>query len=137
MRKMLERYRELISYGFWGVMTTLVNYGIYFFCTIGLDADPLAGNAISWVGAVTFAFVVNKQFVFASRSWRLSDVRKEAWQFVSARLLSGAMEMTLMYIFVRRAGLDDKIVKIAAGILATLLNYFISKWVIFRKQPDR
>lgn len=136
MRELLARYRELISYGFWGVMSTLVNYGIYFFCTISLDIDPLAGNAVAWVGAVAFAFVVNKQFVFASRSWRLSDVRKEAWQFVSARLLSGAMEMLLLYIFVRRIGVDDKIVKIAAGILVILLNYIISKWVIFRKPSD-
>ena len=64
-----HRYRDIISYLFWGVMTTVVNYAAYFVCTLWLHINYLISNVIAWVVAVIFAFVVNKVFVFRSLDW--------------------------------------------------------------------
>lgn len=133
MRKLLMQYRELISYGFWGVATTLVNYAVYFLCTRVLTLDPLAANVLAWAVSVAFAYVVNKLFVFSSKSWERPVVLREAWQFVSARLFSGVLETAGIFLFVTLLHFHDGVVKIIAGIVVILLNYVLSKWVVFRK----
>lgn len=136
MRKLFERYRELISYGFWGAATTVVNYIVYFLCTRALAIDPVASNIAAWCAAVVFAYVVNKLFVFESRSWRRSVVFREVWQFVSARLLSGALETLGVFVFVTLLHFHDAVVKIALSVLVVLANYVLSKWIVFRKPKD-
>ena len=136
MRKLFERYRELISYGFWGAATTVVNYIVYFLCTRALAIDPVPSNIAAWCAAVVFAYVVNKLFVFESRSWRRSVVFREVWQFVSARLLSGALETLGVFVFVTLLHFHDAVVKIALSVLVVLANYVLSKWIVFRKPKD-
>lgn len=129
------KYREVISYLFWGVMTTLVNYVTYFVCRKILGAENyLLCNAIAWTVAVVFAFVVNKLFVFQSKSWEGKLVFREAWQFLSARIFSGVLDMALMWFFVDKIGINDTIVKIISNIVVVVLNYILSKLVIFRKK---
>lgn len=129
------KYREVISYLFWGVMTTLVNYVTYFVCRKILGAENyLLCNAIAWTVAVVFAFVVNKLFVFQSKSWEGKLVFREAWQFLSARIFSGVLDMALMWFFVDKIGINDTIVKIISSVVVVVLNYIFSKLVIFRKK---
>lgn len=133
IKKLFEKYKELISYVFWGGATTVVNYCVYFLCTKLLMVNYLVSNVLSWVAAVSFAFVVNKLFVFASKSWAAGTVLPELWKFVSARILSGVMETGILFLFVSLLKLPDGPVKITAGILVIILNYAVSKWLIFKK----
>ena len=133
MKELFAKYKELISYVFWGAATTAVNYCVYFLCTQLLQIQYLISNVLSWVAAVAFAFVVNKLFVFASKSWKAGTVLPELWKFVSARILSGVMETGILFLFVELLKLPDGPVKIAAGVLVILLNYAVSKWLIFKK----
>ena len=55
IRNIFEKYKELISYGFWGVMTTLVNYAVFFVCLRLFGINYLISNIISWVCAVACA----------------------------------------------------------------------------------
>ena len=133
IKKMFEKYKELISYVFWGGATTVVNYCVYFLCTKLLMVNYLVSNVLSWVAAVSFAFVVNKLFVFASKSWAVNIVFSELWKFVSARILSGVMETGILFLFVSLLKLPDAPVKIGASVLVIVINYVISKWLIFKK----
>lgn len=135
VKKYFAKYHELISYGFWGVMTTLVNYAAYFIARKLLGAENyLACNLIAWVVAVVFAFVVNKIFVFDSHSWAGKIVFREAWQFLSARIFSGVIDMAMMWFFVDVLGFSDVIIKIISNIIVIVLNYVLSKLIIFRKK---
>ena len=133
IKRLFEKYKELIAYVFWGAATTAVNYCVYFLCTQGLQIHYIAGNVLSWIAAVVFAFVVNKLFVFASKSWAAGKVLSELWKFVSARILSGALETGILFLLVELCRLPDAPVKIAAGVLVIILNYAVSKWLIFKK----
>ena len=59
IRILLEKYRELISYLFFGVLTTAVNFIVYLpvYNILGLSAS--VSNMIAWVVAVVFAYFVN------------------------------------------------------------------------------
>lgn len=133
MKEFLQKHRELIAYGFCGAATTGVNYAVYFPCTRLLLLDPLVSNAIAWVVAVAFAYLVNKLLVFESRSWNRSLVFREAWQFVSARVFSGVLETGILFVFVTLLHFHDGVVKVIANVLVILINYFLSKFLIFRK----
>lgn len=134
MKELFIKYKELIAYGFWGVATTVVNYIVYFLCTQALQINYLLSNAISWVAAVAFAFVTNKLFVFASKSWQWNTVFGELWKFVSARIFSGLLETAIMFLFVSLLHFPDGIIKVVTGILVILSNYVISKLFIFKKE---
>ncbi len=132
MRERMQRHRELISYIFWGAATTVVNYVVYFGCTELLRIYYVAGNMIAWLAAVAFAFVVNKLLVFRSQGWGRDQVLSELWKFVSARALSGALETGLLFLFVTILRFPHGPVKLAAGVLVVLLNYVVSKLLIFK-----
>lgn len=131
---LLKKYKELIQYGFWGVMTTLVNYIVYFGCTKLVGVDYLISNVIAWCVAVAFAFVTNKVFVFASKAWSGKQLLWEFGSFVSARILSGVMETGLLWLLVEQLHFSDSVIKIVAGVLVVIINYFFSKLIIFRKK---
>ena len=142
IRKLWERYQEELSYLFFGVCTTAVNYGVFLlFYTLWGDAGVLAENLIAFAAAVAFAYVTNK-FVFHSRDWSGAVLVREISAFTGARLFSFGLEELGLYLaaHVLRLGayalfgIDGILLsKIALSVLATVLNYFFSKFLIFKK----
>ena len=132
IRKIIETYREIISYLFFGVCTTGVNFVIYFACTNLFDINYLVSNALSWMGAVAFAYVTNRIWVFQSKNRGFRAILKEMTTFVGCRLLSGGMDMLIMFVGVDLLGISDGITKLATQVIVVVLNYVFSKIFIFR-----
>ena len=82
IKAMIVKYWEGLIYLVFGVLTTVVNYVIYLpvYNILGLSAALI--NAIAWVGAVAFAYLTNKPFVFKSHDWSLKTVVPELTKFV-------------------------------------------------------
>lgn len=72
----MEKVKEFISYGIVGVMTTLVNYIVYFIC-LKIGIDWLTSNSLAWLVAVIFAYFSNRKVVFHSSN----DMKKECIEF--------------------------------------------------------
>lgn len=138
--QIIKKYREIISYLFLGVATTLVNWAIYAISIKATGGALTISNAISWLGAVTFAFVVNKLFVFQSKSFRGMDVLKEIILFFGSRILTGILEIFLPGILYRIGlnqsilGIEGFMAKIAVSVAVIVLNYIFSKLIIFKKR---
>lgn len=128
----MNRAKELTAYIFWGAVTTLVNYAVYFVCTKLFVIHYLLSNLIAWFLSVLFAYIVNKVFVFASKDWSGKRLFKEIWQFMAARVFSGAAETGMLWVLVDIMGYQDTIIKITAGMFVIVVNYVFSKWIIFR-----
>lgn len=134
---MSKRIKEILSYLFWGGLTTLVSWLTYSLF-VWLTGRVALSNALSWVCAVAFAFVTNKQWVFQSRDWRAKTVWQEGLKFLSARLITGVLELVgvpaLAYLgtqpLLGMAGLGAKVI---VSVVVILLNYGFSKRVIFKK----
>lgn len=139
IKELIKKYKELLLYLIFGGLTTLVSWGSYaLFVLLGLSVT--ASNALSWVCAVLFAFFTNKIFVFASRSWRPKTLLREAAEFFGARLVTGLLTMVGVPLLMRIGldqsifGVDGMVAKITMSILEVLLNYIVSKLVIFKKK---
>ncbi|MCI5801480.1 MAG: GtrA family protein [Oscillospiraceae bacterium] len=130
---LLAKYREVLNYLFFGVLTTLVNLVSYFVLTRAFHINYIAATAIAWVLSVLFAYVTNKIWVFESRDTAPGVILRELISFVGCRLFSGALDMGIMYLCVSVWGMPDGIIKILSNILVIVLNYIFSKLLIFRK----
>lgn len=134
MRDLFFKYKEIILYLFFGVLTTGVNYAIYFplvnYCSMAASVS----NMIAWVGAVIFAFATNKPFVFQSHDWSVKILFPELWKFVSCRIGSGILETAMIGFFVDYLQRNGIIWKIITSILVVVLNYIGSKLLIFKKK---
>jgi putative flippase GtrA len=131
----LEKYinRETISYLFFGVVTTIVNYIVYYGLRF-FNVHYLAANTIAWVAAVTTAYVSNKLWVFQSKSWESSVVFREIALFAGARIVSLGIETVIMVLTVELLHFDDRIMKIVAQVIVVIVNYIFSKLIIFKKE---
>lgn len=133
IRFLLEKYREIISYLFFGVLTTAVNFVVYLpvYNILGFSAS--VSNMIAWVVAVVFAYFVNKLFVFRSLDWSRQTVIPELTKFVAARVLSGVLETGILLVTVDIMGWNGNIWKFVTQVLVVISNYVFSKLIVFRK----
>ncbi len=131
---LFQKYRETILYLVFGGLTTLINIGSYWLLTSVFSVDFMVANALAWLISVLFAFVTNKLFVFDSKSLAAALVLKEFMLFLGARLFSGALDMGIMYLFVDILRFNDMVIKVLSNILVIIVNYILSKLVIFKKK---
>ena len=134
IRALLRKHRELISYVFWGVMTTLVNYVTYFLLKEGLHIGLVPRNVIAWAVSVLFAYFTNKLFVFRSTDWAWRVALRELWQMAASRLFTLGLETAILWLFVEKLRCSDVIVKLAANVVVVVANYVLSKFIVFRKK---
>lgn len=133
IKALLGKYGDIISYLFFGVLTTVVNYLVYLPCLNVLGLSAAVSNAIAWVAAVAFAYVTNKPFVFKSRDWSAGTIIPELTKFVSCRVGSGLMETAIIFVTVDCLAWDGNIMKLITSVLVVVLNYVGSKLLVFRK----
>ena len=134
VRALLQKHREAVSYVFWGVMTTLVNYAAYFLLRSILHVPLVSTNTAAWAVSVLFAYFVNKLFVFESKSWAWRVAVRELWQMTASRLVSLGLETGILWLFVEELRCSEVIVKLCANVLVVVVNYVLSKFIIFRKK---
>lgn len=134
LKALLLRYYDALAYLFFGVLTTVVNYGVYLPCYNLLGLSAAVSNAVAWVLAVAFAFLTNKPFVFKSRDWSAKTVLPELGKFVSCRLLSGVLETVIILVTVDWLLWDGNWMKLFTNILVVIANYFGSKLLVFKKK---
>lgn len=136
LNKLLElykKYKEIINYLIFGVLTTVVSIGTYALFTKLFSINYLVSNILSWILAVLFAFITNKLFVFESKSKDKKQVTKEMINFFFFRIISLGIEMIIMYTFVDLLSINDLITKVIAQIIVVLSNYIFSKVFVFKK----
>ena len=120
-------------YGIFGVLTTLINIITYAACYDYFHIDNVPSNIIAWILSVLFAFITNKLYVFESKSMEAELVFHEFTKFVSARLATGLLDLAIMYIAVDVMHGPAVIFKVIANIIVIILNYVLSRVVVFRK----
>lgn len=134
LRSYIRKYWDILSYLFFGVLTTLVNFLVYFPLYNWAKLSGTLSNVIAWIVAVAFAFLTNKPFVFKSHDWSKAVVCKELSKFVGCRVVSGFLETLAIWLFVDVLIWNGNWVKVIISILVVILNYVFSKWVVFIKK---
>ena len=133
MKKLFEKYKDILSYLFFGVLTTLVNWLVYFPCHNFLGWSASLSNVLSWVIAVAFAFLTNKPFVFKSHDWSWKTVGPELSKFLGCRVGSGVLETLILLLCVDWLQWNGNVWKLVTAVLVIILNYVGSKFLVFKK----
>ncbi|MBQ8869322.1 MAG: GtrA family protein [Oscillospiraceae bacterium] len=145
LKALLKKYREPISYIFWGVLTTAISFITYslftllFTAFLDTKAAVFISNALSWVSAVLFAFITNKLWVFNSKSFEKAVVLPEFLKFLSSRIATGVIEIAGLPLLISLGldatifGIEGLLAKIVINIIVIVLNYVFSKLIIFKK----
>ena len=136
IKELYDKYKEIINYLIFGALTTLINLLTYYILIITIfnpnnKIELQITNIIAWIISVTFAYITNKLFVFNSKE---QNIKKEVIKFYSSRISTLLVEIILMYIFVSTLKYNDKIIKIITNIIIIILNYIISKLLVFQKR---
>lgn len=132
--ELLKKHEEILSYLFFGGLTTVVNYLVYLPCYNLMGFSGAVSNVIAWIAAVAFAYLTNKPFVFKSHDWSAKTVLPEMTKFVGCRVGSGLVETAIIFVTVDCLGLNGNVIKIVTSVLVVVLNYVASKLVVFRKK---
>ena len=135
LKKTVVENDEIIRYLIIGILTTVVSLGVYFICvqTALNPYDPIelqVANVLSWIGAVTFAYITNRVYVFKSQN---RNILKEAFSFYLSRGGTLIIEAVCMFTMVSLLAMNDKIAKIGVQFIVTVTNYAISKCFVFKK----
>lgn len=120
--------RELISYLVAGILTTLVNFLIYYFL-IFFGIEYKAANTTAFLISVIFAFFINKKYVFLSNQ----ESTKEFMKFFAGRIFTYALDIGTMMFLVELLGVSLYSAKIWANAVVMVSNYLLSKFWIFRQ----
>lgn len=147
LKKILKR--ETVLYLVFGVATTVVNYLVFhlLYNVLWHQSHSLTANAAAFVAAVVFAFIVNKFFVFESKSWNGATLKREIPSFLAGRIGSFGIEEAGLFLAEKVFGLGGiaaitlgatqldwiTIVKISLSFVVVILNYVFCKMFVFKK----
>ena len=127
----MEKWKNFVVYGFFGFLTTAVNY----ICFLVLDVSGynyIISTSIAWVVSVLFAFITNKLFVFKSYTADIRIAAKELSAFFLLRLSTYFLDVFLMIMMVGVLQMHVLLSKILINIIIIVSNYLFSSKLIFK-----
>ncbi len=125
---------ELIKYGICGALSTILDIGVFWLLANVFNLYYLIANAIAWIVALFFSFLVNKYYVFESKSFKKEVWVKESVEFFGARGLACGIDMGGMYYLVSVIGVNKNYAKLIITVVVIIINYILSKYWIFKNK---
>ena len=162
MSRLFQSRRELIAYVAFGVITTAIGLPIYLGTfevaarlfgldmadktTVAYAAAYILAQVVKWVVTVVATFFIHRKWVFHARGPK----RKQFLLFCTSRLFTFFIDLTATYGFIHLFSLwltpdnapsllglkmsAELWAKLVVAILVIILNYIISKLIVFRKR---
>lgn len=142
MIKLFKKYREGFLYIIFGFLVTLINWTVYAVLVSSAGVGITVSNALAWLVAIIVAFFTNKFFVFQRKTNKLIDFIREFCAFLGSRVFTALLEIflptLLVFIGVNGSflGIDGFWAKFIVNVIVILLNYILSKLLVFRKEKN-
>jgi len=125
--------KEVILYGVFGILTTIVNLGSFYILTNFIKLEENISNIIAILLAVIFAYFTNKDLVFHSNAKTLKQKIIQFAKFISGRAFTMLVEWVgCLLLFL--TPIPQMLSKLAMTVIVIILNFFISKFFAFKKQ---
>ncbi|MGN1282326.1 MAG: GtrA family protein [Limosilactobacillus sp.] len=136
IKQLWEKYKHIIAYLFWGVVTTVINLAVFQILSSGIHWNYQLANGIAWFVSVLVAYFTNKVWVFGSHYTTVSDFLVEMLRFFFYRALTLVIDIVITFIGISVLGFKDPmgqfIVKVIDNVIVIIANYVFSKWLIFK-----
>ena len=164
IKNLYKKYKQLILYLFFGVITTVVSVAACFITLkIGVKfmhdeaGEPTAlldvlGSTTQWIVGVLVAFITNRLWVFTDAEKGVKAGFKQLAVFSGSRVVTYFIEVfinlgvialfeslgytapTFNLIFFSLALTSRIWAKVISSIVVVISNYFISKLLVFKKK---
>ena len=160
-KSLYKEYKELCNYVIFGVLTTIVSFGTYYLfrfifpdensvphflkwvfkltAVFGTESATVLPVFLSWICAVTFAYVTNRIWVFESKA-RGAGILAEIGKFFGARALTLFLDLLIMFLMVDLTGIHGVLWEFFArcvdSVVVLVVNYVLSKVLVFRKKKS-
>ncbi|MDN6639851.1 MAG: GtrA family protein [Tetragenococcus sp.] len=126
-----KELQEIITYLFFGGMTTVVNFLVFFLTRNLFGWNLILSNTLSWVFSVLFAFTTNKKWVFKSKTTSIKSFLMELSKFFFYRIVSFGIDMGCMLLFIDVFKMGEFWAKLITQTIIVIANYVFSKFLIF------
>lgn len=159
MKEFFKKHREIITYLFFGVVTTLISKGVYFIVLaigehifkmspsdVSFDIVRSGAKVLDWIVGVGVAFITNKKWVFRSNGTTNSESAVEFGKFAGSRVGTGLLDWAVSLAIVRimyalsyrpftfiLEFTPDLWSQIISSLIVIVSNYLISKFFVFKK----
>ena len=128
-----EKNKEILLYLFFGGLAFLVSITTFWLFHMAMHMNELWANVVSWVITVLFAFLTNRIWVFAAPTETVREFLVQLWKFFGGRAATLVIEEGILLVFITWLKMNSMGVKVAAQVIVIVLNYVISKLVIFKE----
>lgn len=126
---------ETIRYGFFGVVTTVINIGLYRLL-LHFGMEYTTANLIAVIAAKIAAFFANKIFVFQVRSENMKALFVEVFRYLYTRGFTLLVDYFGLILLVDVLGGSQKYMKYITTLLVVIINYLFGKFLIFKKKKE-
>ncbi len=126
----MKNNKEIILYILFGVLTTFVNITTFLLFETLLNYK--VANIIAFIISIFFAYITNKLYVFESRKTASKYVMLELINFFISRIVTFLIDILLMILLVEILDINSLQSKFFVNIIVIVLNYIISKRVVFK-----
>jgi putative flippase GtrA len=161
IKNLFKKYREIIMYIIFGVLTTVISLATYFIILyVARSAFAIAedtsqyniartiAQVMQWITGVTFAFFTNKKWVFCNKDKDKNSMIKQMSTFAASRLLTFGLDTLIVFVTIfvltkseyrdfTLLGIvisKDVIAKTLSSVVVIVSNYVLSKLIVFRKK---
>ncbi len=124
-------HREGCLYLLFGGLTFCIGIATYAFFNIIVSLNAFVSNVISWSAGVTFAFFTNRKWVFKANSNKKRYFWRQFYMFISVRIITLGIQESLLYILIIWVRFPSLWAKFITEIINIILNYILSKWIVF------
>ena len=128
-----KKYKEGLLYPFFGGCTFFLSLILFAIGVYVFELGEITANNISWVICVAFAYITNRTWVFTEKSHTFVGIVREILSFAAGRFLTLWMENAIIWLFIDILGINVIITKIVGQVVVIVTNYFLSKFIIFKK----
>ena len=119
---------------FFGGLSFIVSIVTYACFNVGMGINELIANILSWIITVMFAFLTNRVWVFQSPTDSVQAFIKQMFVFYSGRVITLVVEEAILLVFITWLGFNSMLIKVIAQVIVIVLNYVISKLVVFKER---
>lgn len=133
IKQLWQQYASVISYLVFGVLTTVVNIGVFDVLDTYAHWNYQVATVLAWFISVLFAYITNKLWVFDSKTTTSQALMTELGSFFFFRILSLFMDMAMMWLGISILHASPLITKVVDNVVIVVVNYLFSRVFIFKR----
>ena len=129
VKELFNKYSSLIRYGFFGVITVIINLVLYKLFLV-ININYIIASVISYFIASLVSYYFNLFFVFNQRINGFFDECIRIAKYFGVRIGSVVADTLLLYLAVDKFKFDKFYSKLFISFFIILITYFFNKKIL-------